>query len=617
MELVPGNRGKCAQACRLPYEIITDDNALLDKGYLLSPRDLCSLEYLPDLLQTGVTSLKLEGRLKTPEYVAVVTRIYRKYLDLALSNQDYVVEEEDKKDLMQVFNRGGFSSGHLTSSANKNLIFQEKPNNMGIYIGNIASYQANKGYITVNLNNPLALGDTISVERENSKYRVSELMLNKQNIKEAQASMEVTIGRVKGEIRPGDKIYKLDNKALSLLAKDSYLQVEHRKNRLDCKLEIHKNQPIVAQITDEHAVSVHIVSNVYPSNAITNPITKERIILQFCKTASTPFEFETFHIDLDDNLYLNISDINELRRSCLAQLEETILANHKRTLEKKINKLSYSTAPIKPKKKKISLLLNNLDTNANYSTLHEVERIYLPVRFFGNPKYANIVKTLSVSYNLYIYVSNIIKPNYKNLLMTIIDKTLETYDIKGFVVSNISLFELLKDYHKNYKFIGDYTLNVFNDVSAKYYENAGLDCVTLSCELSKKNLLCLCNTIPMQKELLVYGNVPVMTCSYCFLGKSNKCYPECPAYCQKNQKYYLRDKMGYEFRIVPDNIKNISILYNSKITSIDFHDFNIDYARIHILDENLYEINNIIDTVRAEKKFSGKNYTNGNLNREV
>ncbi len=181
----------------------------------------------------------------------------------------------------------------------------------------------------------------------------------------------------------------------------------------------------------------------------------------------------------------------------------------------------------------------------------------------------------------------------------------------------MSLFELLKDYHKDYKLIGDYPLNIFNDVSAKYYENAGLDCVTLSCELSKKQLTTLCNTIPIEKELLVYGSLPVMTCAYCFLGKSNKCYPECPAYCQKSQKYYLRDRMGYEFRIIPDNIRNLSILYNSKITSIEFDDFNIDYARINILDENILEINNIIDTVRKGRKLSGKNYTNGNLNREV
>lgn len=135
-----GNRGKCAQPCRLPYELICE-NKTLDKGYLLSPRDLCSLEYLPELVKAGVKSFKIEGRMKTPEYVATVTRIYRKYLDKILANSPYIIEEQDKKDLMQVFNRGGFSSGHLDENSNKNLVFKEKPNNMRIaYWKNKAIY---------------------------------------------------------------------------------------------------------------------------------------------------------------------------------------------------------------------------------------------------------------------------------------------------------------------------------------------------------------------------------------------------------------------------------------------------------------------------------------------
>ncbi len=106
-----GNRGKCAQGCRLPYELIDNDKkASIDKGYLLSPKDLCGLDFIPDLINIGVTSLKIEGRLKSPDYVATVTRIYRKYIDLSLSSASYLIDEKDKKDLLQVFNRGGFSS---------------------------------------------------------------------------------------------------------------------------------------------------------------------------------------------------------------------------------------------------------------------------------------------------------------------------------------------------------------------------------------------------------------------------------------------------------------------------------------------------------------------------
>lgn len=201
---VHGNRGKCAQPCRLPYELIEEglsNKTVLDKGHLLSTKDLCSLEFLPQLINSGVASLKIEGRMKTPEYVATVTRIYRKYIDLALKNEKYIISEQDRKDLLQVFNRGGFSQGHLISSPNKGLVFPEKPNNMGLYVGNISNYNPSKGYITLKLNEPLAIGDTICIEGESGNYTISELMIKNKNVKIASLKSIVTLGRMKGNIK--------------------------------------------------------------------------------------------------------------------------------------------------------------------------------------------------------------------------------------------------------------------------------------------------------------------------------------------------------------------------------------------------------------------------------
>lgn len=137
------NRGKCAQACRLPYKLLENDK-IIDDGYLLSPRDLYGLDLLPSLIEAGVKSFKIEGRLKSPEYVAIVTRIYRKYIDLYYSKEKYEVDLKDRQDLLQVFNRGNFSCGHLNKEANLDLVFKEKQNNMGIYVGNVANYDSKK-----------------------------------------------------------------------------------------------------------------------------------------------------------------------------------------------------------------------------------------------------------------------------------------------------------------------------------------------------------------------------------------------------------------------------------------------------------------------------------------
>lgn len=119
----------------------------MDKGYLLSPKDLCTLDYLPQLIDAGVKCFKIEGRLKSPEYVATVTRIYRKYIDKILNKEDYIVEDSDMKQLLQIFNRGGFSSGHLSDSPNKNLIFKERPNNIGLFLEILANLAAIKGIL--------------------------------------------------------------------------------------------------------------------------------------------------------------------------------------------------------------------------------------------------------------------------------------------------------------------------------------------------------------------------------------------------------------------------------------------------------------------------------------
>ena len=214
-----GNRGKCAQPCRLPYKLFSTSNQkqklnqnksdtknsincnnnynnnnsnnncnnnnnynnhnnsnnnindiCLDSGYLLSPRDLCGLNYIPQLINAGVSCLKIlnyipqlinagvsclkiEGRMKSPEYVATVTKIYRKYIDLAYSQKDYIIDQNDIDELMQVFNRGGFSSANFESTPNRNYVFKEKPNNIGIYIGNVSKLNKEKGLVRLTLKN--------------------------------------------------------------------------------------------------------------------------------------------------------------------------------------------------------------------------------------------------------------------------------------------------------------------------------------------------------------------------------------------------------------------------------------------------------------------------------
>ena len=211
----------------------------------------------------------------------------------------------------------------------------------------------------------------------------------------------------------------------------------------------------------------------------------------------------------------------------------------------------------------------------------------------------------------------IIKTNYRNIIENQIREIIHSYPIKGFVISNLGQLELLKDTKQKYSFIGNFTLNVMNSQTAITLSKLGISTITLSPELNHDELARLTSNLSLKKELIVYGNLPIMTSKYCLLGKSNQCYPDCTQYCKKSHKYYLKDRLGFQFRILPDSLQTITTILNSKITSIDSSDFFLDSLRVDCLDETIDEINSIITSVKGQKRLEGMQYTNGNLNKRV
>lgn len=627
-----GNRGRCAGPCRLPYSLVFKDNKsgiekVHDKGYLLSPKDLCGINYIPKLIKAGVKCFKVEGRMKSPEYVAIVTRIYRKYIDLALSGKKYIVDPEDIHNLQQVYNRGGFSEGHLNSKANKNLIYKEKPNNMGLYLGNISSYNPNKGHITLTSKEEISIGDSIGVEKERTKYNISELMIKNSNVKNAEKGKLITIGRMKGNISVGDKVYKLTSKELFANAKNSYENKENIKIPLICNIVVKKNTPISINIFSSQndvpdlykKINISVVSDIIPIEALKTPISVERIIKQISKTNNTPYSFEKITVQLDDGLYVpSISTLNELRRKALEKLEYEISQKFLRqsTFNFKNNLIAVNKENTNFD---VSLFLRVLNTDYDYTKLDKqnIKNIYLSLKLFLDKKYTNIIEYLSNNYNVYIYMPTIIKDNYKNIITNSFDDIIERYNIKGFVISNLADFKYLEKYKNNYDFVGNYSLNIFNNYSVEKYSDLGLNTVTLSRELNKEAIQEIINNTNAKIELIVYGNLPIMATNYCFLGQTNNCYPECGTNCVKNNTYYLQDRLGYKFRIIPDNLQTVSLICNSKTLSISTKDLYINSARIDILDENIDTINSIVEHTIKREKLEGKDFTNGNFNREV
>lgn len=643
MEVVLGNRGKCAQPCRLPYELIKNSETI-DKGHLLSPKDLCSLELLPTLVNLGIKCFKIEGRLKSPEYVSTVTRIYRKYIDLALSDKPYIIEEKDKKDLLQVFNRGGFSNGYLESKPNQQFICKDKPNNAGIFVGKVYNFNQSKGYVTLKLQDTISIGDTVSLEKEKGSYTISELMINNQNVPFAKPGDIVKIGRIKGNISINDKIFKMSSKNLCSLANE-YVNSEKIKTKVNCKIVVQKNKPISMQIYTNCVQSNNIYNNIdftltsdlIPVDSINSPITTERIVEQINKLGGTPFEFGKIDVDLGENLYISsISKLNQLRRDCISRLEEILLdrINRKCTIEfenlknskdnKTTEKLTFKTIEdtniskdvVTKSHKGIAILLNTLTVDGNYSKLKNIDKIYIPLKYFFIPEFSYIINTIINVSNCYIYMPSVLKDSILKLVCEKLPHILSNYSIKGFVISNISQISLLQNYANNYEFVGNYNMNIYNNYTIEELSKLGISCVTLSPELDKITLNSFNSNI--KTEAILYGNLPVMTTNYCLLSGSNFCLEKCKNNCGNSKyTYILKDRMNMNFRILPDSFSKTTTIFNSKKTSVSIDKVNVDFARLDFLDESIDEICEIVKSFKNGSILEGKNFTNGNFNRNV
>jgi putative protease len=621
-----GNRGLCAQPCRLPYELIENEK-ILDKGYLMSPRDNCALEFLPELIKLGIDSFKIEGRMKTPYYVGVVTKIYRKYIDLVLQNihldnitlknmiQNKLNEKNfdtgltDKEELTQVFNRGGFSTGHFKPSPNKDLVFKEKPNNMGFYIGTISHINENKGHLKIKLENTLSIGDKISINNES--YTISELMIDNKNFETLEKGITAKIGRMKGKISVGSKVYRIETAKLNKLISPTFKEDKNfRKVKLNGEIILKKNTPISFKIWSNEGfysgLEYSITSTIVPELALNKPISKEKIIEQLSKTGSTEFEFKNLNVILDDGLFIpKISLLNDLRRNALEGLEKLVIKKHTHNIKNvQIDTTSLLKNSSLNCNKSISLLLNIIDKNIDYSSLKNIDKLYIPLKFFINEN--SQISNLCNIFPVFVYMPHVLKDS----INIDFEKLVNNFNIKGFVISHISQIEKVSKF--NLELIGNFNLNIYNNFSINKLHTLNLSTITISPELDKFDTNTLQKLSSTKSEIIVYGKLPVMTNNYCYLGKTNKCYKECDKKCLTNNKYYLKDRMSFNFRIIPDNLQTITTIYNSKILSVKPSEFNSSSIRIDILDEDFNQIQNIINTIKSDNRFEGKEYTNGN-----
>lgn len=542
-----GNRGTCAQPCRMEYTVLDEEDKALknwDSGYYLSTKDLNTLEHIKEIIDGGIVSLKIEGRMKRPEYVATVVKTYRKALDLG---SEYITRE-DKADVKQIFNRE-FTKGVGLGDFGRSFVSTDRPDNRGVTIGKISNW-SKKG-IVLHIYNDLNIGD--GLEWQDQKGNMTGYKVDKNYKKGEKVHIPFAPdGQIGGEVR------RTLSSRLMEDAQDTFENIDKEHFiHLDASLNIDQAPILRAYMRD---IVVEVTGDESVQKANKAPLTKEKVFDQLSKLGNTTFKIKSININLDENAFIPVSKLNELRRSMVIELEERLLEkfqrpefnkeyyDHKKSslFEKKAKRIS---------KPKLSIKVSN-QKQFDQLNLEKVDRVYIS---FNDNLMNNILTLRRNSIEVFYWTDKILySHDLDKALRTI--KPVEDF-LDGISVSNIGSFEFFKD---NFK-LGihcDIGLNVFNSVTADHLSQSGANSVTLSPELNLKQIKKISNKFNLPLEGIVYGYLPSMILKNCPMATFKGCKDDsqCES-CNFAHGYKLKDRMGKTFMM--ERFEGYSTIYNS------------------------------------------------------
>ena len=312
-----GNRGRCAQPCRLPYTLIDKSTSKEYKAYLLSPKDICTLDNLKDIVESGTSSLKIEGRMKKPEYVSGVVEIYSRALDNVYSNKIQKLDK-DTKVLKQLFNREGFSKAYLYGNTGKNMMAYKVPKNSGIPIG-IASKD-----LSVTLLEEVALKDGVMFNDDG--FSLSKIIVDGLEVQKAVTGDRVLLKPTK--FKAGDFLYKISDTHLMQELSKSYSEIFKRKIELNLSIEFSVNKPL--SISTSYMEKSFNVAGEIVQVALSKPLDRDRIIKNLSKTGDTPFIVNEVDFKCFEEGFVPMAALNLVRRELIEAVQNYIIGKYKR-----------------------------------------------------------------------------------------------------------------------------------------------------------------------------------------------------------------------------------------------------------------------------------------------
>lgn len=580
------NRGECAQACRMTYQLISDGKPvnLGDRQYLLSPQDLAGLDVLPELVKSGVTCLKIEGRLKSPEYVANVTRVYREAIDrvmLALQSDEpnrYQVSSQERYSLEMAFSRGLYT-GWFEGIDNQELVHARFGKKRGVYLGAVS--QVGKDYISLKLQAPAKPGD--GVVFDNGKPQAGEQGGRIYGVEQRGQATLLMFGRRDidlNRIRVGDKVWKTSDPELDRHLRQSFAGDTPQFQR-PIHLEVYgeADQPLTVVARDQQGHVVQVASAMPLSIAHSKPLTEDRLREQLGRLGNTPFYLDQLVNQIQGNLLLPISELNRLRREIVNQLER-LRAQPKRwqfnstaTLTSLLaniefpssNPASKETEPL-PASELIVLVrtLEQLQAaiEAGVSTLYcELEdprkyREAVQLVKQATDRATDVIApeaefdqhppALPRSCSIYVAPPRITKPGELGILQQV-----KSSQADGYLVRN---YDQLRFFAEE-QCVGDFSLNVANPLTADYLKQFGLERLTASYDLNNQQLETLLQSCPPEWfEITIHQHIPMFHmehCVFCAFLSEGSDHTNCGRPCEQHQ-VKLRDRIGTEHILQAD-----------------------------------------------------------------
>lgn len=470
------NRGACAQACRMEYSGGKTD-------YPLSAKDLMAIDIIPNLIEAGINSFKIEGRAKRSEYVAITTSIYRKAIDFALQNKN-IETEKYKESLIKIFNRGGFSEGYYYNS--KDIFENYKPNHNGEFIGKITDYKKNKIYIKAD--KELNVYDGLSFG-ESGKIGMQISDLYKDNIRVKSGKGNLSFSAVLKNINVGDKVYRTTDK-YQMDEANIIIESDNFKHSLNLNLIIDLDKKIKFRINSNYneKLNLEYISDYLVEEAKNSETKESDIIKALSKTGGTVFKFENINIIINfKKPFIPVKVLNEARRSIINSLEKILIQNRKIDYDKNIKNIF---------KEKIEYPNTNLKV-AIISNINHKVKDYDKIILFPKTYDTDIQKFFNEGLIDGIILPHITFDKDIELIKNIVSKDMIV------ICNNLGQIEALLGKCIIWAGIG---MNTINNKTVDFLYKLGVSTVISSIEAGKR----LKNTISIKR-----GFIPAMNFAFC------------------------------------------------------------------------------------------------------